>query len=596
MVHVKIKLYLRNCFKFFNEVFSMHYSGFVSMFLCLLVSGLLDGQEKSKYGSFAPPLDIPMLLSGNFGELRSTHFHSGIDIKTQQQTGKNVYASKEGYVSRIKIQSGGYGKSVYLYHPEGYTTVYAHLNDFITEIASYVKEIQYAQRKYEVNVFPEKYRIPVVKGQLIGHSGNTGYSGGPHLHYEIRDAGQNPVNVLKYGFDIRDDIAPEIRRLAVYPVETGSIINGRNNKVVLNPVLINGQYVLTDTLSASGGAGFGIETYDYLNGTGNRCTVYSIELVVNGMVVYLHEMDKLSFGEMKYLNSHIDYEERILNKLNIHKLFLDPNNGLGIYKKISNNGIVDFADDSVYHVRITVTDAYSNSASLSFRVYGEKPNHALLRIAADSSFVKPFYYNQDNAYQTPEIRIEIPRYALYRDVDFKYAALRSDTLPYSDLHMVHSDLIPLCSSYRLSIKTRNIPADLSKKALIVSIDRNNEMSVFGGIWQNGFVTASVSCFGRFFVLVDTLAPSVKPVVFRANQSYKANDDIAFEITDDLSGLKSYNGYIDDEWALFEYDKKSNTLSYTIDGERLTAGIKHTLQIVVVDDRNNISVYKSTFYY
>ncbi len=334
MVHVKIKLYLRKCSKFSNEIFSMRYSGFVSMFLCLLVSGLLDGQEKSKYGSFAPPLDIPILLSGNFGELRSTHFHSGIDIKTQQQTGKNVCASKEGYVSRIKIQSGGYGKSVYLYHPEGYTTVYAHLNDFIPEIASYVKEIQYAQRKYEINVFPEKYRIPVIKGQLIGHSGNTGNSGGPHLHFEIRDAGQNPLNVLKYGFNIRDDIAPDIRHLAVYPVEPGSIINGRSNKVVLKPVLINGQYVLIDTLSASGLTGFGIETYDYMNGTGNRFTVYSIELVVNDIVVYLHEMDKLSFGEMKYLNSHIDYEERILNKLSIHKLFLDPNNRLGIYTTV----------------------------------------------------------------------------------------------------------------------------------------------------------------------------------------------------------------------------------------------------------------------
>ncbi|HJX70667.1 MAG TPA: M23 family metallopeptidase, partial [Bacteroidales bacterium] len=193
----------------------MHFSRFVLLLFCLLVPGLLDGQEKNKFENFTAPLDIPMFLSGNFGELRSTHFHSGIDIKTQQQIGKNVYASKDGYVSRIKIQSGGYGKSVYLFHPEGYTTVYAHLNDFIPEIASYVKDIQYAQRKYEVNVFPEKYRIPVVKGQLIGHSGNTGYSGGPHLHYEIRDAYQNPLNVLRFGFNILDNIAPEIKHLAV---------------------------------------------------------------------------------------------------------------------------------------------------------------------------------------------------------------------------------------------------------------------------------------------------------------------------------------------------------------------------------------------
>ncbi|HJX71882.1 MAG TPA: M23 family metallopeptidase [Bacteroidales bacterium] len=574
----------------------MHFARFVSLFFCLLVPGLLDGQEKNKFENFTAPLDIPMFLSGNFGELRSTHFHSGIDIKTQQQIGKNVYASKDGYVSRIKIQSGGYGKSVYLFHPEGYTTVYAHLNDFIPEIASYVKDIQYAQRKYEINVFPEKYRIPVVKGQLIGHSGNTGYSGGPHLHYEIRDAYQNPLNVLRFGFNILDNIAPEIKHLAVYPVEPSSIINGRNNKVIYEPVRINGEYILKDTLTASGMAGFGIETYDYLNGSGNRCAVYSIELAVNGLIVYYHEMNKFSFSEVKYLNSHLDYEERILNNLSIHKLFPDPNNKLSIYKTVHNNGIVYFSDDSVYHVRISVKDAYSNSTSLFFKVSGTKSNHAPLQNTTDSSFVKTFYYSQVNTYQTPEIKIVIPEYALFRDIDFKYAALKKDTLPYSDLHVIHSDLTPLCGSYRLSIRTKNMSVNLAKKAFIASVDRKNKLNVFGGTWQNGFVSASVDCFGRFFILVDTMAPSVKPVAFRSNQYCKADDTISFEITDDLSGLKSYNGYIDDEWALFEYDKKSNSLSYTIDKERLTPGIKHALEIVVVDDRNNISVYKSGFYY
>jgi hypothetical protein len=343
-------------------------------------------------------------------------------------------------------------------------------------------------------------------------------------------------------------------------------------------------------------AGFGIETYDYLNGSGNRCTVYSIEMTVNGAVIYFHEMDKLSFSEMKYMNSHIDYEERILKNLNIHKLFLDPNNRLSIYKTIHNNGVVNFSEDSVYHVRITVRDAYSNSTSLSFRVYGVKPDNTLLQTVTDSSFVKQFYYNQVNVYQTPDIKIVLPEYTLFRNIDFKYAALKIDTLTYSDLHIIHSDLTPLCGSYSLSIRTRNMSVSLAKKAFIASIDRKNELNVFGGTWQNGFVTASVNCFGRFFILVDTLVPSIKPVTFKSNQYCKAGETISFEISDSQSGLKSYNGYIDEKWVLFEYDGKSNTLSYTIDKARLAAGKKHNLEIVVVDDRNNISVYKSGFYY
>ena len=574
----------------------MHSLKLISLFLCLMIPGLSYGQEKNKYGSFAAPLDIPMLLSGNFGELRSTHFHSGIDIKTQQQIGKNVYASKKGYVSRIKIQSGGYGKSIYILHPDGYTTVYAHLNDFIPEIASYVKKIQYAQRKFETDVYPEKYRFPLAQGQLIGHSGNTGYSGGPHLHYEIRDAYQNPVNVLKFNFNIRDNISPEITCLAVYPVETGSGINGRNKKVIYKPARINGEYILTDSVSISGKAGFGVETYDYLNGSGNRCTVYSIKLTVNGTILYFHEMDKFSFSEVRYMNSHIDYEERILNDLNIHKLFPDPNNKLSIYRVIGNNGIVDFIKDSVYHISVEIKDAYSNSTSLTFKVSGTGTNDAPLQKSVDSSYVKTFFYNQVNTYQTPEVKIILPEYALYRDIDFKYASLKKDTLPYSGLHFIHSDLTPLCGSYRLSIKAENLPQGLTKKAFIASVDRENELNAFGGTWQNGFVSASVDCFGKFFILVDTLAPLIKPVVFKADQNYAADDVLCFEITDNLSGLKSYNGYIDSDWALFEYDKKSNSLTYVVDKDKLTAGKKHALEIVVVDESNNISVYKSGFYY
>jgi hypothetical protein len=245
---------------------------------------------------------------------------------------------------------------------------------------------------------------------------------------------------------------------------------------------------------------------------------------------------------------------------------------------------------------MVVKDAYSNTTSLTFKVYGREPDNAPIQKTIDSTYTKTFFYNQVNTFRTPEIKIMLPEFILFRDIDFKYAALKKDTLPYSDLHFIHSDLTPLCGSYSLSVKTRNIPRNLIKKAFIASVDRKNELITFGGTWQNGFVTASVDYFGRYFILIDTLAPLIKPVTFRAHQKYAANDLLSFEITDDLSGLKSYNGYIDNEWALFEYDKKSNTLTYALDKGRLSAGKKHKVEIVVVDERNNIAVYKSDFYY
>lgn len=574
----------------------MYFSRLLPTIWLLFITILIFSQEKNKPGNFISPLDIPLLLSGNFGELRSTHFHSGIDFKTQQQTGKNVYASNEGYVSRIKIQAGGYGKSLYILHPDGYTSVYAHLNDYIPQIARYVKDYQYKQKNFEVDIYLQKNDFPVTKGQLVAQSGNTGNSGGPHLHFEIRDASQNPLNVLQFNLNILDNIAPEIVNLAIYPVEDNSFINGKNSKLILKPVKINGIYTIQDSLKISGKAGFGIETYDYLNGSGNKCTVYSIELAIDDTIYYYHEMDKLSWGEMKYINSHLDYEENLLQKIKLHKLHLDPNNKAGIYRIVKNRGIIHFSDDTVYKVRVTVKDTYLNTTHLEFNVRGTRASYIHRQHERDSMFVKTFFFDQRNEYQTPDLRILVPEYSLFKNIHFSYSAISVDSLIYSDLHFVHTELVPLCRSYNISIRTKNLPERLQGKALIASVDRENKINALGGEWRNGFVTSSAAYFGKFFVAVDTLKPVIKPVNFKSNGYYSADNVISFEIKDEFSGIKTYNGYIDNEWALFEYDRKVNLLSYRLDQERVLKGGKHTIEIVIVDNCNNIAVYRSGFYY
>lgn len=566
------------------------------IFFVIFQFNVTDGQVLPEKNYFAPPVDIPIFLSGNFGEIRATHFHSGIDIKTQQVIGKPVYAAADGYVSRIKIQGGGYGKSIYLTHPNGYVTVYAHLSDYIPSVSEYVRAYQYGEQKFEVDIYPPQDKFHFKQGDLIGMSGNTGNSGGPHLHFEIRDPLQHPINGLLFDFNITDNIPPTIENLALYPVDKEGIINGKNEKLIIKPLKQGGKYTLNQHPSVSGKVGFGLETYDYLNGSGNRCTIYSIELRIDDTTRYLQEMEKFSFDEVKYVSSHIDYEEKILNNLKIHRLFPDPNNHLSIYKILENNGVVEFADDTVHHVEIIVKDSYKNRSLLEFDIQSNVSKISALNTDVDSSFIKTFYYNAVNTYQNPDVKVLIPRNVLFRDINFTYSRIPSDSIAICDTHNIHTDLVPLGGYYELALKAKNIPDELRNKILLVNIGRSGTINSFGGKWEDGFVQARVNKFGKFTMAVDTTAPSIKVIAFRNNSTYKAGDVISFEITDDVSGIDEYSGYIDGHWALFEYDPKSNTLSYTIDKERLASDRKHSLVISVTDGRKNKSVFSGNFIY
>jgi murein DD-endopeptidase MepM/ murein hydrolase activator NlpD len=539
------------------------------------------------------PLNIPLYLSGNFGELRSTHFHAGIDIKTQGVTGKPVFAIQKGYISRIKVQTGGYGHSIYIMHDNGYTSVYGHLQEYYPELEAYLKNEQYRLKSFEVDLFPEKNLFEVEAGQQIAVSGNSGSSGGPHLHFEIRNSKQVPLNGLTFNLPIKDTIPPKFVKLAVYNSfdETTYTSNEKSFYTVEGS---KGDYKIKEALPISNTCTFGVEVYDFLNGSNNKCGVYKLDFFIDDTLIYSFTIDKISFSETKYIKSHLDYAEKVLNKRNVHKLFLEPYNKLGIYNEIKNRGIVSISDTLYHNARILAADVYGNASKLTFKFYNKGESNIVPRDTGN--FFVP--YNEGINYTNDVFSIKIPPYGLYSSKWLGYFILPSDNNYYSDIHFIGDELIAVNKYPELTLKAtkglNNIPTD---KLVIAKINDSGELSSEGGSWNSGSVTASVSGFGKYVIVADTLPPEIKKLSFKNEAWYASNDIISFKISDNLSGIKTYNGYIDDQWVLFEYDSKNELLFYRIDAHRLVRSkSKHKLNIFVLDDRNNLQKFESSFYY
>ena len=537
-----------------------------------------------------PPLSPPIRLSGNFGELRSNHFHSGIDIKTRGVKGKKIFAVADGYVYRIKVTTGGYGKALYIHHPEhGLSSVYGHLKQFEEPLASYVKTRQYDQKSFEIQLFPGKNQFQVKKGSLIAYSGNSGSSNGPHLHFELRSMNnQHPVNPSDYQFPIKDNISPKIFNLAVYPRNNNGYINGRNDKVILDVVSIKqDHYTISgdQKIHVSGSIGFGIRAFDFLNHSSNWCGVNSIRLYIDSNLVYKHTIDEFSFQETRYIKSLIDYEEKIRHNRSIQKSFLQPHNELSIYELIKNDGYYQFNKNATHQVKYEVKDAYDNTAVLTFKVYGTaRPSKKT--VADRPEYVSLMPYNKVNHFENDDIKVHFPANSFYDTLYFEYSKSQAeDPSFYSDLHNIHNRYTPVHKYYTLSIKPEDLPGLIRKKAFIARF--TDDGYVFEGAERvNGFVTAQVNEFGKFGVKVDNTKPNITPYA-------NTPETLSFKVTDEDSGIKTYNGYIDGQWVLFEYDPKEDLIFWRIEKSRLSSAPKHQIALFVSDQLDNVATYHDT---
>jgi hypothetical protein len=542
---------------------------------------------------FSSPLQIPLYLAGNFGEIRGGHFHAGIDIKTQQVEGHVVLAAADGYISRVKISLGGYGNALYITHANGFMTAYGHLQKFNNQITERILTHQYETQKFTIERFFHPKQIPVKKGDTIAISGNSGGSGGPHLHFEIRKNGI-PQNPLQYGLDIKDNIPPTLKNVGIYPMNDTSFINGKNEPLIIPIQKVGSSYKIssTTTLKARGVLGFGIEAIDKLNGSHNRCGVFNISLTADTHLIYSHEMNQISFDQTRFIQTHVDFYETKKNKRRIQKSFLTTYNKLRIYKDVKNKGLVYFSKYG-HLLNYHISDVYGNESTLKFAVNFDS-SHYELEPKKTSPLL--FQYNKDNVFENPDIRVNIPKYGLYEDLNF--TTTLADTLPnaVAPIHYVQNLYTPLQRKMTVSIRADSNEF-LGPKYFAVSL--NSKLKVIspeGGKYAQGWVTFKTRSMGPYTLFLDTIAPTIKPVNFKSvSNNISSLNKLILKTEDNTngSGIKTYSAYIDGEWTLLEYDYKTNLVWINLNHHTPSSG-EHLLEVKIGDSVNNFKTFSFNF--
>jgi murein DD-endopeptidase MepM/ murein hydrolase activator NlpD len=551
----------------------------------LLFCSTLFAQNNFPKDYFSPPLDIPMQLSGNFGELRPNHFHAGFDFKTQQKEGLKVYASAEGYVSRIKISTFGNGKTIYITHPNGYTTVYAHLQKAVGPIQDFITTTHYKDQSFEIEMYLKPGEIPIKKGEWIAVSGNTGASEGPHLHYEIRDSkSEFIINPMLFGFDsgCRDTKKPTISGLYVYPLFS-STVNTSKRPILLNTALQKDGTYLADKVLANGPIGFGIIANDYDDVSFNKNGVYSVNSFLNGQPKFSYQFDTHSFDDMRYVNALIDYAKYKKTGQRVQKLFMKNKYDLAFITTDATKGQVIPTPnlDDVY--RIEVADFFGNKSVITVPI---EYDSSVLLIPAEPVVSNYFLMaNKDNIFEKENASVFFPAGTFYDDFALNFDV--RDKILY-----LHDDSVPAHSNFTISLTDNTLSNELQEKTFIARLD-GEQINYNSTYRKDSVFSAKVKTLGKYKLVTDTLAPKVsiaKPI----EGKWVSQDAIQLQIFDLGSGIKTYNGFLNGQWVLFEYDNKTRTITHYFNDDFLLNGANE-LKVIVTDAMGNSTTFETHFF-
>ncbi len=560
----------------------MKYQNKIFIALALLLMSISAVAQMNDYpqGYFRNPLDIPILLAGNFGECRPNHFHTGIDIKTQGKENMAVYAAADGYVSRITVSHSGYGNCVYITHPNGYITVYAHLNDFYKPLMDYVIQKQYEQETWKIDLKFSPEQFKVTKGMQIAYSGNTGGSTAPHLHFEIRDAKtEHVLNAGLFGFNIKDDMPPIVKSIAMY---------NEGSTYLQTPKIITvkgapGQYSVADINATASKVYLSVLADDKMEGSSNSLGIYAMTLFLDDVPLLSWKLNEVNFDQNRYVNAFADYRLKEQKDKWFEMLYRAPMNKLDVYEMHNaQNGLLDLSDGKPHRVSISVEDFNHNVSTINFNIIwngNTQPGSVCNNIwKANTSFSldkKSFKFNAGSA-------------CIYDDVCMDYKVDENTTKLSASLYLGNSD-IPLQDYATLALKLNQpLAFQLRSKLAFVhhireaSLPGNNPQTGMAAVYEDGYAKAQIRTFGSFHAVIDTAAPTI---ILPKNTNFSSTKSLSFTVTEKTTSVANVRPELDGKWLRFV--RRGNTYTYTFD-EKCPPGT-HTLVVKAYDENNNEAI-------
>lgn len=552
---------------------------FLILFIIFLISFNSISQTNSLNSS--SPLNIPLIISGTFGELRSNHFHAGLDIKTNGKEGYQVKSLTRGYIDRIRVSTSGYGKALYIKHPNGLTSVYAHLSKFSSKIESFVKSNQYKKKTFEIQLFPKDNEIKVKAGEVIGLSGNTGGSSGPHLHFEIRDSkNQKTINPLSYLDNIKDDRKPSIRSLYIfnnndnYP-ETVS----KHNIKKINDSVYKSKNILT-----GGKISFGLNMFDRQSLSYNRNGIYKASIYRNDSLKFEYSFNKLDFEDSRFINLLRHYRTKKEKGITIQRIIKHPESKKSFITNKDNNGFFNIKNDEKYFFTLKVSDYKGNNSFLEITIVGKN-------LELEKEFLKTkgklIETDLDYIIKYKNKEIVFKKNTFYENVNL-------DIKESNDTLYIDKDIHPLKNPLEISFKIKNNDSLINRQSFISKLNsKGKPVYLFTKKKEDRFLVKSNS-LGVFFTGKDTLSPEIKPINFYKGQWISRLKYLKLKIKDDFSGIKKYKGFLNNKWVLFEYEPKTKTLTYNFSDIKFK-NTKHNLKIYIEDNVGNKKIFKTMFY-
>lgn len=553
------------------------------LYLIGFLAGVMSLMAQTPEPRFGAPFDFPLYLSGNFGELRSNHFHGGLDFKTQGVVGKPLLAIADGYISKVTVTPGGYGNALYLTHDNGYTSVHGHLDRFLPEIAALVHKKQYEEQAFAVTLEfgPDEFRFR--QGEVVAYAGNTGYSFGPHLHMEIRKTATNePIDPLPFYKDkITDNIAPRATRIMVYgapqrgkvalskPLKGATEIDGR--------IIVNCQLSIVNCMEAWGRISAAISANDYMNGTRNNYGVRYVRLYVDDRLVSSSDVDRFSFDENRLINSWTDYAEQRTTGRWYMRASIAENNELRMLRADEQRGWVTIDEERDYHFRYELEDLYGNRSTYRFVVRGK-------RMEIPSRLPNYYYFmdaSRDSRFYAQGFELWMPQGTLFDDVELDYDVMPSES-EQAPIYQLTTTRIPLRRAAEITLPTHKSESVDGSKLYVARVD-GKRRTYCGGTYRYGRITANITELGSYTVCADTIAPKITPI---GSTSWRKQGRIVCRIADGETGIRDYRGTIDGRWVLFKYSSKNARLTCDLRAEGIGPG-RHQVEIKVTDMRGNV---------